>query len=198
MSTTQTVHLDPPLEAILLRWPEKRWPEKRWLSEGSLIDTTRHNAIWRMLVGSQLRRGATRAEVDAVWPAFFLNWSGPEQCRVGIPSADEQIAALEPLPGRRQKVGTIRRLARVWEQRRPPEARVASLPGCRQREQEAYAVFAEHSMRPLELTEPDFARWHALRCSQGWSFEEETAIVKETLSTRLEGLIFTTSEADNA
>lgn len=183
MTGTVPVHRDPPLEAILLRWPGGH----SW-----------EDAIWRMLVGSMLRRGASRDELDAVWPRFFTDWPNPELCRRGTPSADKQIALLDALYGRREKVGTIRRLSRVWEQRRPPEARVTALPGCRLREREAYAVFGEHSMEPLELSEPDLAGWHSLRLGQGWTFDDETKIVDEVLATRLDGLDFTTAEASDA
>lgn len=182
--TTQQVHYDPPLEAILLRWPG---------------GATWEDAVWRMLVGSQLRRGATRAELDAVWPRFFTGWPNPSVCRVGSPSSDSQIELLDALHGRREKVGTIRRLARVWQQRRPPVARVASLPGCRIREVEAHQLFAEHSMEGQEFADSEFGRWYNLRLGQGWTFDDETQIVQDTLATRLgEDLSFVTSEAEDA
>lgn len=183
MTGTIEVHHDPPLEALLLRWPGGR---------------TWEDAVWRLLAGSQLRRGTTRAELDAVWPAFFMNWPSPAMCRLGEPPSDHQIELLDALHGRREKVGTIRRLARVWEHRTPPTARVPSLPGCRLRENEAYVLFAEHSMEPIEFADEELARWHSLRCGQGWSFDDETKIVEAALAARLDGVDFVTSEADGA
>lgn len=183
MTGTHEVHYDPPLEAILLRWPG-----------GNSWD----DAVWRMLVGSMLRLGATRAELDAVWPAFFMAWANPELCAAGVPTSDEQIAVLGDLHARRQKVGIIRRLARVWEQRRPPAARVTSLPGCRIREVEAHQLFAEHAMAGQEFAEPEFARWYSLRLGQGWTFDDETQIVMETLVNRLDGTSFITAETPDA
>ncbi len=160
--------IDPPLEAILLRWPYGHgWGD----------------AVWRMLVGSMLRLGATREELDEVWPEFFAGWPTPEVCRNGTPSADAQIALLGDLHRRREKVSTIRRLARVWEQRQPPRAAITSLPGCRAREREAYELFAEHGIEieRLDLQDPDLACWLDLRLSQGWNFDAESEIVNETL-----------------
>jgi hypothetical protein len=180
---------DPPLEAILLRWPERNIELQD--SEPDEIEALekrkRDDAAWCMIAGSILQRGAV--DIGALglkWPAFFDSWPSPAVCASDDPmfaNADQMISWLEGIHGRREKVGMIRRLARVWETRRPPLAGVASLPGCRIREADAYRIFVLHENHSSQ--DPVFSAWVELREHYGWSFEDESVIVEEALNARL-------------
>lgn len=175
---------DPPIEAVVLRWPTEDTVQGPGGREG--------DGVWRAIVASILQQGEVeQSELDKVWPLFFTKWPSHSWCMCagehGSPTADEMIELLDGIAGRRQKVGIIRRLSRVWDQRHPPQARVMSMPGCKNREDQVWRVFGEHFFEPNPevFTDPILAAWLELRAREGWDYLDETEVVKEALGHRL-------------